>query len=244
MAASAASKPVYRSAVKTAVLIDGGFFHKAYRRHYPGAKGHTAVQVARNMHKMALDHANWDNGELYRIFYYDCAPFTKRTHNPISKRLIDFSKTPQHPFQTELLEELKRLRKVATRLGELHDGQGWQIHPRVLKELLTGKRPFSGLSDNDVFYDLKQKGVDIKVGIDIASLAYKRFVGRIVLVSGDSDFVSAARLARREGIDFILDPMRNHVKPSLFEHIDGLRTTVPPAKAKPATRGTSTARRK
>jgi uncharacterized LabA/DUF88 family protein len=32
-------------------------------------------------------------------------------------------------------------------------------------------------------------------------------VQQIVLISGDEDFVPALKLARREGIDFILDPM-------------------------------------
>ena len=49
----------------------------------------------------------------------------------------------------------------------------------------------------------------------------------IVLIAGDSDFVPAAKLARREGIDFILDPMWNPIHPSLNEHIDGLRSTSP-----------------
>jgi uncharacterized LabA/DUF88 family protein len=53
-------------------------------------------------------------------------------------------------------------------------------------------------------------------------MALKKFVDRIVLVSGDADFVPAAKLARREGIDFILDPMKARVEPSLFEHIDGM----------------------
>ena len=44
------------------------------------------------------------------------------------------------------------------------------------------------------------------------------------LISGDSDFVSASKLARREGIDFILDPLGATIKPELFEHIDGLRS--------------------
>ena len=72
--------------------------------------------------------------------------------------------------------------------------------------------------------EVDQKGVDMKIGLDIASLAYKKQVDQIVLVSGDSDFVAAAKLARREGIDFILDPLFNPIKPDLFEHIDGLRT--------------------
>lgn len=58
--------------------------------------------------------------------------------------------------------------------------------------------------------------------MDIASLAFKRFVDRIVLISGDADFVPAAKLARREGVDFILDPMKANIEQSLFEHIDGL----------------------
>ncbi|MBQ7608183.1 MAG: NYN domain-containing protein [Desulfovibrionaceae bacterium] len=72
-----------------------------------------------------------------------------------------------------------------------------------------------------------KKRVDIKIGIDIASLAYKKQVDRIVLISGDSDFVPAAKLARREGIDFILDPLFNHIPDDLLEHIDGLRICIP-----------------
>lgn len=62
----------------------------------------------------------------------------------------------------------------------------------------------------------------MKIGIDIASLAYKHLVDQIILISGDSDFVPAAKLARREGIDFLLAPMTATIKPSLHEHIDGL----------------------
>ena len=50
---------------------------------------------------------------------------------------------------------------------------------------------------------------------------------QMVLISGDEDFVPASKLARREGIDFILDPLWNPVDPSLFEHIDGLNSTSP-----------------
>jgi uncharacterized LabA/DUF88 family protein len=60
-----------------------------------------------------------------------------------------------------------------------------------------------------------------------ASIAYKRLAERIVLVSGDSDFVPAAKLARREGLDFILDPLWAPITPSLNEHIDGLDSSWP-----------------
>lgn len=52
----------------------------------------------------------------------------------------------------------------------------------------------------------------------------KSQVDQIILISGDSDFVPAAKQARREGIDFILDPMGAPIKEDLFEHIDGIRT--------------------
>ena len=69
----------------------------------------------------------------------------------------------------------------------------------------------------------------MRIGVDIASVTFKKQVYRIILISGDSDFVPAAKQARREGVDFILDPMRAPIKDDLFEHIDGMRTKVPHA---------------
>jgi len=126
-----------------------------------------------------------------------------------------------------VFEELKHQRKVALRLGTTKDHGEWIIRPSVTKELLNGRLSLSDLTEKDIKYDMKQKGVDMKIGLDIASLSYKKLVDRIVLISGDSDFVPAAKVARREGIDVVLDPMWNHVEPSLFEHIDGLRSTAP-----------------
>ena len=80
-----------------------------------------------------------------------------------------------------------------------------------------------GSADPKGFFFLS---VDIKIGVDIASLAFKKNAEKIVLISGDSDFVPASKLARREGIDFVLDSMYSPIKPDLFEHIDGLRTFV------------------
>lgn len=96
-----------------------------------------------------------------------------------------------------------------------------------MKQLLDGSLRLDQLQEKDVIYDIEQKGVDIKIGIDIASIAYKKLAERIVLVSGDSDFVPAAKLARREGLDFILDPLWAPITASLNEHIDGLDSSWP-----------------
>jgi uncharacterized LabA/DUF88 family protein len=67
-------------------------------------------------------------------------------------------------------------------------------------------------------------------------MAYKKLVDQIILIAGDSDFVPAAKLARRDGIDFILDPMWATIRPDLHEHIDGLRSVLQcPAATPPPT---------
>lgn len=67
----------------------------------------------------------------------------------------------------------------------------------------------------------------MRIGLDIASLAFKRQVGTIILVSGDADFVPAAKLARREGVEFVLDTLWQSVAPDLHEHIDRLTSGFP-----------------
>lgn len=217
---------MYNHQHSVAVLIDGGFFLKRYFTLLDKSRTHTPVQVARNLYTFALKHVGKDN-HLYRIFYYDCHPFEKKVHNPITKKVLDFKKTPQYKFRMDLFEELKKKRKVALRLGVVKDSGNWSLKPGLTKDLINGKTSISALKDSDISYDLRQKGIDMKIGVDIASIALKKFVSQIVLISGDADFVPASKLARREGIDFILDPMWNNIDDSLFEHIDGLRSTFP-----------------
>ena len=212
--------------VKIAVLIDGGFFVKRFNSLYNKDRKMSGAQVADHLYTMAMKHVGNSN-TLYRIFYYDCLPLDKKVHNPISKKLIDYSLTDEYKFRMDLLETLKRKRKVALRIGTLKDNHNWQIYPGRVKELLSGKKKLEDLRDSEIYLDVQQKGIDMKIGVDIATLALKKFVDTIVLFSGDSDFVPAAKLARREGIDFILDPMQANVEPQLFEHVDGITSLGP-----------------
>lgn len=206
--------------VKIAVLIDGGFFVKRFNSLYNKNRAMSGAEVAEYLYTMAHQHVGKQN-TLYRIFYYDCTPFSKKVHNPITNKLIDYSKTPEHKFREELIETLKKKRKVALRIGSLKDNNNWFLRPSILKDLIKNKIQVSDIKEDDVYLDIRQKGIDMKIGVDITSLALKKFVDTIVLFSGDSDFVPAAKLARREGIDFILDPMDANIEPQLFEHIDG-----------------------
>ena len=215
----------------TAILIDGGFFLRRFRACYPQKDSTDAQAVARTAFELALSHLDERNAairhDLYRIFFYDCPPLQKRAHYPVTRSAVDFSKTPQSAFRLALHDELRKLRKVALRLGHLMDHGEWRLKDGKLKQLLGGSIEFAALANDDFEYATVQKGVDMRVGLDIASLSYKRQVDQIVLVAGDSDFVPAAKLARREGIDFVLDPLWHPVHPSLHEHVDGVRSTCP-----------------
>lgn len=210
--------------LKTAILVDGGF----YRRRAQSVFGDkTAEERAVELTNYCKRHLNThgEDNDLYRIFYYDCAPSKKRIYHPFLKQQVDLGKTDLFEWTTTFLNELKKKRKFAIRLGKLEEEQAhYTIRPEVVKKLCNGKLNFTDLQEKDFCLEIDQKGVDMKIGLDIASMAYKQQVDQIVLISGDSDFVSAAKLARREGIDFILDPLGAAIKPDLFEHIDGLRT--------------------
>lgn len=218
--------------MKIAILVDGGF----YRRRAQSCLGDvTAQERADELHAYCLRHINkHESHTLYRIFYYDCLPMEKRVYHPFLGKQVDFSKTELYTWTHAFMDELKKKRKLAIRLGKLADEQAhFSIRPKIVKKLCNGTLKFDELTEQDFQLEVDQKGVDMKIGLDIASLAFKKQVDQIILISGDSDFVPAAKLARREGIDFILDPLYSPIKPDLFEHIDGLMTCD--ARFKPAT---------
>ncbi len=163
--------------MRTAFLIDGGFFLKRYRRLCGGRR---PDEVATALHRMCLDHLRdpWrgapNQSELYRIFYYDCPPIDKKVHNPITGKALDFSKTALSRWRQSFFEELKKRRKVAVRMGYLaHRSGHWDLSQDALKRLLRKEITIDDLTEDDVRYAMRQKGVDMRIGLDIASLAYK-----------------------------------------------------------------------
>lgn len=225
----------------TALVIDGAYFLRRFRWSFPSLDAANPERVAHAVgwmafwhlhHRMrpklldrAMDHANYspaEDSELYRVFFYDCPPLTKKLHRPVSRMAIDLSKTPEAKFRFAVHDELQKVRKVALRLGRLNDDSEWRIRPTTSRRLLEPDA--AALSDDDFEIDTKQKGVDMKLGLDVAAMAFKRQVDQIVLVAGDADFVPATKLARREGIDVVLDPMGGTPAKDLLQHVDGVRS--------------------
>lgn len=128
-----------------------------------------------------------------------------------------------------LTKKLLRTRQWTAALDRLeNDAHRGPVDLRLtadeVRSLIDLRNLWRTLDGGTVSLGLRQKGVDMRIGIDIASLTLKKQVDIIVLVAGDSDFVPAAKLARREGIEFILDPLWQQVNADLFEHIDGLQS--------------------
>ena len=86
-----------------------------------------------------------------------------------------------------------------------------------MKNLVKKPRAVTG---EDLVPDMVQKGVDIRIGLDIAWISLKRVVDVLVLVTGDSDFVPVTKFARKEGIKVYLDTMDHPVRRELKAHVD------------------------
>lgn len=213
---------------KTAILVDGGFYRKRTRwlNHDPREAATALVGYCRRHLKEHDIHH-----ELYRIFYYDCPPVDKQMYHPLLRRTINLKASLEYRWMETFLAELKSQRKVALRLGSLAVGDAvYMLTYDAAKKLCSGQMTVDQLTEANFLPTIGQKGVDMKLGIDISTLSFKKQVDQIVLIAGDSDFVPAAKLARREGIDIVLDPLGMEINPDrdLFEHIDGLRSCGDP----------------
>ena len=119
------------------------------------------------------------------------------------KNKLDFSQYATFTNKNRFLEKVARLERFALRLGEL-SFTGWK------QDMYSRKwKP-----------DFKQKSVDMKFGLDIATMATKHTVDKIVLVAGDSDFIAPIKMARKEGLWVYIYPMGNHLKEALIQHCD------------------------
>lgn len=174
-----------------------------------------------------LNFSKHEDCRLYRIFYYDCPPIDRNVFHPLLKKDINLKKQPLYAYMTAFHTAIKAQRKVALRMGKLSTNDlRYTLSPDAQKKLLRGDLTVESLTEAHFTLNTEQKGVDMRIGLDISSMAYKGQVSRIILISGDSDFVPAAKLARREGIDFILDPMGAKISDDLSEHIDGVRSNI------------------
>ncbi|MFM9976732.1 MAG: NYN domain-containing protein [Sphingomonadaceae bacterium] len=160
------------------LLIDGGYLRACSKN--SGSEYNNAF-----IEKFA--HACFIADEyLFRIFYYDAPQYRGKATLPVSGKETNFQASDKW------LHDLARLERFAVRQGTL-GFRGWR--PKQI--------PIAGgaLKDSDFEPIFEQKGVDMRIGLDIAIFSDQRSAQRIVLVSGDTDMIPAMKHARKSGLE-------------------------------------------
>jgi uncharacterized LabA/DUF88 family protein len=194
-----------------ALMLDGGFI----KRKFGGAqKPCTAEDIVVFTDKLRR-HELLKGHRLHRIYFYDAAPSSDVVDKPFSTDKVDFGATSAYQANSKLHANLAREDYFANRLGEL-SFNGWVSK----KDLRAVKDASYELTAANIKPNITQKGVDMRIGLDMASLTLKKLSSVIVLVTGDSDFVPAMKFARREGAQLILVTLGHAVKEAMYHHAD------------------------
>lgn len=152
--------------VKVAILIDGGHLRVLARKAGYNYDPDYIEKVAHACTKP--DEA------ILRILYYDCAPYEGNVKLPVSGLTKTYAKSDA--WMSQLAEkDLFAVRKGVLKF------RGWTpkripVHPTTL-------------TDEDFAPNFEQKGVDMRIGLDVALYSTNRTVDRLILLSGDTDCV-------------------------------------------------------
>lgn len=189
---------------RTAILIDGGNLRVLTRQ---AGQTYDPNYIAKVAHAcLAPDE------QLIRVLYYDCPPYNGTVRLPVSGGTRVFTGSDAW------LSALAQRDLFAVRRG-------------VLK--FRGFRPKSvplspgAATDDDFEPVFQQKGVDMRIGLDIALYSDAHAVERIALITQDTDCIPAMKHARKAGLQVVLVMLPNfHLAPELLEYCD-FRRPVP-----------------
>ena len=107
---------------RVAILVDGEFFIKRHCQFFKKKTTQiTPKYMAKSLQTHCMKHINKNEETLYRIFFYDCKPLSKKAHNPIDNKAIDFSKSDTAIFRNELHSLIINLPCFAIRYGYLDE---------------------------------------------------------------------------------------------------------------------------
>jgi uncharacterized LabA/DUF88 family protein len=180
-------------AMDIAILLDGDFTRRLVGRKL----GHSpsAAEIEAFCLRILIVGES-----LIKTYYYDCPPFSEQRVQPISQTIKDFSISNVYQQATVFQNDIKRNPFFKFRKGHL-SFDGWTLKQESVHDLIRIPRP---LIDVDFEPILRQKQVDMKIGIDVAKLSINRSVGRILLATSDADFIPAIDFAKTHQIEVIL----------------------------------------
>jgi uncharacterized LabA/DUF88 family protein len=194
-----------------AVLVDGGFIKRRLGTELQPFSPEDFSEFLTQLR----EHGALGSCNLHRVYFYDAAPLNESKRKPLNGGNTNFGATDTARRNIKLHEDLVRLPFVALRMGELAF-RGWA----VAREALPERADEATIRAEHIRPNVQQKGVDMRIGLDIAALTLKRMADIIVLVTADSDFVPAMKFARREGAQLFLVPLGNPMKDGMREHSD------------------------
>lgn len=202
---------------KIAILVDVGFVNRAFKSGKP----------VRNFSPDSIYNFTrafvCEGEDLVRIFYYHAEPYSGVEERPVSKDHFDFATTDEYMKQKDFLTRLALKDYVAIRRGKTVFS-GWNLNNNVIDKFK--RNPSYEVTDNDYFPNIQQKGVDIKIGLDVAWISEHNEISKIILITADSDFVPAMKFARREGVQIVLGqykPYSAFLSHDFREHTDVTR---------------------
>lgn len=198
-------------------MIDGGFLKPLFRK----AKHSRlqAVDVSALCTSVGIKHAA--GLDLLRVYYYDSPPLDSKTIKPVSHDPLNFKGNTVYTHQQKLFKDLKKSDFVSVREGTLVF-RGWKLKKKTLQEFKKSGTCQKTVIDDWFAPNIQQKGVDTKLGLDMAWIAFDQVADRVVIITGDSDFVPAIKAARRNAIQVILCTLGHGISLSLEDNVDVL----------------------
>jgi uncharacterized LabA/DUF88 family protein len=194
-------------AKQVVILIDGGYLRVKANK---AGKTYNPAFIDAFAHKCKVQ-----DEEIFRILYYDCAPYSGIVSLPVSGNQYTFTGSDKWLF------ELASKDLFAVRRGVLKF--------RGYKPKQTPVNPLGPPTDADFAPDFEQKGVDMRIGLDIATYAANKCIERIVLVTNDTDCVPAMKFGRKAGLQTVIIELPNgRLAPELVMHADYKRNITWP----------------
>jgi uncharacterized LabA/DUF88 family protein len=149
--------------------------------------------------------------ELFRVLYYDCAPYVGQHALPVSGSIQIFSQSGYW------FKELAKKEPITVKLGAMKFC-GFKLKRSPLAGM-------ANLTDADFRPDFEKKGITLQIGLDIAAYSALESIDRMAFVTADPDYVPAMKFARRSGLEVILIRLPVEATPGeLMEHADSVRT--------------------
>jgi uncharacterized LabA/DUF88 family protein len=195
---------------KIAVLIDGGHLRVYTRKAH---KDFVPDYIEKVAHACGLA-----DEVIHRVLFYDCPPYNGAAVQPVSGTPRNFT------GNATWLHQLARKDLFAVRMGVLKF-RGFTLKQHRIP-FAPGGPP---LTDADFEPEFEQKGVDMRIGLDMATISANKSVELIALVTNDTDCIPAMKHARRSGLQVALVAVPGYTPaPELLAHADFRRNIAWP----------------